>query len=206
MAELGRPIRFVAYSDYLCPWCYNASVRLRRLEAESGGDAVVEWRSFLLRPEPEPGRSLEKFARYTESWQRPAAEPDAGTFRVWSTGAGPPSHSIPAHAVAKAAARLGPDAFAAMHERLLRAYFSENRDISERATLRELWRELGLPEPAFEASEDPAILRRVIGEHNEAIEFGASGVPAVRVEGVDAIIVGAHPMEFYRRWLDRVLR
>jgi hypothetical protein len=26
---------------------------------------------------------------------RPAAEPDGGTFRVWATEEGPPSHSVP---------------------------------------------------------------------------------------------------------------
>ena len=31
------PVRFIVYSDYLCPWCYNASVRLRRLESEYEG-------------------------------------------------------------------------------------------------------------------------------------------------------------------------
>ena len=33
------PVRFVIYSDYLCPWCYNASVRLHRLREASVGQA-----------------------------------------------------------------------------------------------------------------------------------------------------------------------
>src|SRR5262245_57588101 len=97
-------VRFVVYYDYLCPWCYNATVRLRHLESRHAETVELEWRSFLLRPEPRPGeRSLEKFRRYTESWLRPAAEEDSGTFRVWQGDAGPPSHSVPPHVVAKAA-------------------------------------------------------------------------------------------------------
>ena len=92
----------------------NAGVRLRRLESEYAGRIELDFRAFLLRPEPRPAfgseehaaRALERFRRYTTSWERVAAEPDAGEFRVWASNAGPPSHSIPAHQVAKAAARL----------------------------------------------------------------------------------------------------
>lgn len=202
-------IRFFVYSDYLCPWCYNASVRLRQVEAEYAGAVELEWRSYLLRPErrehSDPKAALEKFRRYTESWLRPAAESPSGEFQVWSSGEGPPSHSIPAHLVSKAAARVSPESFRAMHERLLRAYFSENRDISSTATLRSLWDELALPADAFAVSTEPALLDEVLAEHREALEFGATGVPAVRLEGNPAVIVGAHPVELYRRWVDRSL-
>ena len=44
------------------------------------GDAIdVQWKSFLLVPEPKI-RSLEKFTRYTESWQRPADMEPAAKF------------------------------------------------------------------------------------------------------------------------------
>lgn len=180
-------------------------MRLRRLEAEFGAALEVRWRSFLLRPEPTPGRTLEKFRAYTQSWLRAAADPDGGTFSVWRTDAGPPSHSIPPHLVAKAAARLGHDPFTRLHEALLRAYFSDNRDITERATLRAIWEECGLPPEAFGGASDPALLRDVLAEHNEAVELGITGVPAVRVDGTDLMVVGAQPLETYRRWVRRLL-
>jgi predicted DsbA family dithiol-disulfide isomerase len=202
-------LRFVVYSDYLCPWCFNASVRLRRLEAEYAGQVELEWRSYLLRPEPrvhsDPKAALAKFRSYTESWMRPAAEQDAGEFRVWASDQGPPSHSIPAHRVAKAAQRVGPEAFSAMHEGLLKAYFSENRDISEMDTLRSLWHELSLPADAFESSQTSELLDEVLADHREALDSGATGVPAVRLAGNPAVIVGAHPIDLYRRWVDRSL-
>ena len=202
-------IRFVVYSDYLCPWCYNASVRLREIEAEYAGAVELEWRSYLLRPErrehSDPKAALEKFRRYTESWKRPASESPSGDFQVWSSDEGPPSHSVPAHLVSKAAARVSPESFRAMHERLMRAYFSQNRDISSSETLRSLWDELALPKDAFEVSREPALLDEVLGDHREALELGATGVPAVQLEGNPAVIVGAHPVELYRRWVDRSL-
>ena len=50
-------MRLIVYSDYLCPWCYNASVRLRSLEEEMGADLDLVWRSYLLRPEPRATRT-----------------------------------------------------------------------------------------------------------------------------------------------------
>jgi predicted DsbA family dithiol-disulfide isomerase len=148
---------------------------------------------------------LEKFRAYTQSWLRAAADEDAGTFRVWQTDEGPPSHSIPPHLVAKAAATFGADAFQKMHERLLHAYFAENRDITNADTLAALWREVGLPEAEFVRSADPALLQETIAQHKEAVEVGATGVPAVRLEGQEAVIIGAQPLELYRRWVQRNL-
>ena len=198
-------LRLIVYSDYLCPWCYNASVRLRRIEREFGDRIEVDWRSYLLRPRPGQSRNLEKFMRYTQSWLRPAAEPEAGEFRVWETSEGPPSHSIPPHLVAKAAARHGRAAFERVHDRLLTAYFTDNRDITSDATLRAIWAEAELPDDGFDAREDPALLRATLGEYQEAIDTGITGVPAARMEGNDAFIVGAQPFELYERWINRNL-
>lgn len=198
------PLRLIVHSDYLCPWCYNAAVRLERVADELAGTVELEWRSYLLRPQPEPGRSLEKFRAYTESWLRPAAEPDSGTFRVWQGDAGPPTHSVPPHLVAKAAASLGDDAFGRMHRALLEAYFAHNRDISDRATLRALWHEVGLPAAEFARADEPRFLEQTLAEHADAVRLGMNGVPAVRVEGEDAFITGAYPMDMYRRWIARL--
>ena len=142
--------------------------------------------------------------RYTQSWLRPAAEPDAPPFRVWESSDGPPSHSVPPHLVAKAAASLGDASFRAIHERLMRAYFGENRDITATPTLRAIWREAGLPESEFERSEDPALLRETLEQHREAVARGVTGVPASGVAGSDVYIVGAHPAELYRHWIRRL--
>ncbi len=198
-------VTLFAWSDYLCPWCYNASVRLHRLEDAFGDRLQIEWRAYLLRPVKKEGRSLERFRAYTRSWERPAAEEDGGSFQVWSTDVGPPSHSVPAHQVAKAAARVSPAAFRATHQRLMQAYFGENQDISDTDTQRRLWSELDLPPTAFDARDDPAILAEIEAEHRAAREAGATGVPAVQLAGNDAIIEGAHQYPLYERWVTRIL-
>lgn len=102
---------------------------------------------------------------------------------------------------AKAAARVGPEAFQALHRRLLQAYFSENRDITSTAVLRELWDELRLPAEGFPRQDSPELLREVLSEHNEALERGATGVPAVALDGHPGVLMGAHPEDTYRAWI-----
>jgi len=199
------PLAVDLYSDFLCPWCFNGSLRMRQLEEEFGDAIRVRWRSYLLRPDPQPGRDLERFRAYTQSWERAAADEPRAVFRTWQGDAGPPSHSVPAHVAAKAAASVGREAERAIRDRLFRAYFAESRDISDRETLRALWAEAGLAPEEFARTDDPAFEKQVRAEHAEALALEATGVPAVRVGESDFVLVGAQPIEAWRRWLRRSL-
>jgi len=134
-----------------------------------------------------------------------AEEEPRARFRPWEGDAGPPSHSVPAHLAAKAAAALGDAPGARMRERLFRAYFAESRDISDPTTLFSLWFELDLPGDGFDRCADPVLLRGVLSEHQEALDCGATGVPAARLDGQDFVLTGAQPEAVYRRWLERAL-
>jgi predicted DsbA family dithiol-disulfide isomerase len=202
---MDAPVRLIVWSDYLCPWCYVAATRLHRLRDEFGDRVAVEWRSYLLRPYPNRTRTFDEFRTYTRTWARPAAEPDAPAFRPWESDAGPPSHSMPPHLVAKAAATFGAGAFQRMHERLLRAYFGENQDITDARTLVALWDDAGLPAPEFARAGDPALVEEVVREHNEAVSLGLTGVPAAQMAGNDVPLPGALPYDTYRRWVERAL-
>ena len=117
---------------------------------------------------------------------------------------GPRRTAFPPHLAAKAAQALGPEAFAALHPRLLGAYFEQSRDISRVETLRELWSEAALPEAGFAACFEPDLLERTLTEHNEAVSLGITGVPALRVAGTDAFVTGAQPLATVRRWIERL--
>jgi predicted DsbA family dithiol-disulfide isomerase len=160
-----------------------------------------------LRPQrPHRPRDLAEFRRYTQSWQRPAAEePEAG-FVPWASDEGPPSWSVPPHQVAKAAARIDAAAARALHDALFDAYFRRSRDITDDRVLRDLWTRVGLAAPRFDERDDPALLREIASDHEEALANGASGAPAVRMEGAWGVLMGAQPIEVYRRWIDKVGR
>ena len=175
------------------------------LREEFGDKLTLEWRSFLLRPHPKASRNLEKFKDYTKNSLHIAEDKPSGNFRVWATDERPPTHSIPPHLVAKAAAELGEEPFDVIHEALLRAYFTENRDISAESTLREIWNECGLNENEFKRWSNPKHLEATIDEHNEALNCGANGAPAFRLVHINAAIVGAQPVPVLSRWIKRAI-
>ncbi len=181
-------------------------MRLEQLEAEYGPALEVEWRSFLLRPAPDPERTLAQFVAYTQSWLRPAAEEPAAGLHPWTSAEGPPSSSVPPHLIAKAAQRADPVAARRLHGLLLGAYFRQHRDITAEAVLRALWQEAGLAPAAFDQRDDRASRELVIAEHNEAIVHGASGVPAVRMALGYGGLLGAHPLDVYRRFIERAAK
>ena len=169
------------------------------------GDRLeVEWRSYLLIPEKRD-RTLEKFRQYTQSWLKVASDKPGGSFQTWSPQEQPPSHSIPPHLLAKAAAQVDESAFELVHDALLTAYFVENRDISAETTLKSIWVQAGLDEDQFSTSQDPTHLKSVIDEHNEALTVGAQGAPSFRMAHHDVAITGLHTVEVLERWINRVL-
>ena len=176
-------------------------MRLEKIAEEFAGSCELRWKSFLLRPYPEP-RTLEEFRTYTKSWRRPAAQEEAGRFTVWSTEEPPPSHSVPPAIAAKAAARQGAEAFARYHRALLENYFHLNHDITDPANLVRIAEETGLDVAAFLAAlRDPGVRREVIDDHNEAVSLGISGVPTVVVDDRWKVS-GAQPTDVYRRLVE----
>lgn len=175
----------------------------------------LEWRSFLLRPRPaDPPRTLEQFRGYTESWRTALAEEPRAKFQVWSSEEGPPSHSVPPHLISKAAARLdreqGEDRWETLHWSLLEAYFRDNRDITSDPVLSDLWTAAGYPEVAIPGRGDDVDVQRelveeIIADHQEAMQHGASGVPAVRQADSFGVVVGAQPTAAYRQWIEKAL-
>lgn len=203
-------IRFTIWSDVLCPWCYNAAVCLERVQHDVRDKVRLDlvYKSYLLRPNPEP-KSPERFRRYTESWLRPAAQPDAGEFRVWQTDEPPPSHSLPPAIAVKAAARQKSsgenDTFTTYHRALMQAYFARNLDVTSRRNILLVARECGLDESAMERDlDDPALAALVVAEHNEAFELGISGVPCVVIDG-GFQLPGSQERAVYERVIDRLL-
>lgn len=160
----------------------------------------MTWKSFMLRPAPHP-RSLEQHRDYTRSWMRPAAQPESGEFTVWSTEDSPPTHSLPALVAGKVAATFGREAFRRFHLEAMRAYFAENRTISDSEVLVGVAERAGIPANEFgdRLEEDRrAFEDEVFAEHTEAVSLGVTGIPSVVVD--DALLIpGAVETDVYRR-------
>ncbi len=181
-------------------------MRLGKIEDEYAGTVEVVWKSFMLWPAPHP-RSLEEHREYTRSWLRPASQPESGDFTVWDTDNPPPSHSVPALVAAKAAATFGEGAFRRFHLEVMRAYFSENRTVSDLNVITDVAGRSGIAADAFRARLDgdwQTFKDQVFAEHVEAIQLGITGIPSVVVD--DALLVpGAVATDVYREVIGRRL-
>src|SRR5262249_43437722 len=146
------------WSDIACPWCY---VGKRRFEAalaqfEHADQVHVTWRSFELdpaAPAERPGNRTEGLARKYGLTIERAREIEA---HIVEMAAGEGLHfrfdlvrsgnTFDGHRLVHLAGEHGRSD--AMKERLLRAYFSEGRLVSDAATLASLAGEVGLDEAA----------------------------------------------------------
>jgi len=166
----------------------------------------VTWRAFLLRT-GDKATDQAKFVAYTESWRRPGEAEPGAEFRVWSTDESQPTSSIPAHVAAKSLALIEPAASDDFHHRLLRAYFTENRTISDWAVLADLARDVGLDRDEFlslTAERERTLSESVIAEHNEAIAQGITAVPTMVLDEV-LPVQGAQEVETISRWIERLI-
>lgn len=175
------------------------AVRLDQVKSEFGDAVDIEWKAFLLRPEPEP-RPMDKFTRYTQSWARPGSLEPAATFNEWSGEHEPPSHSLPSAIAGKVAATFGPELFEKFHWRLLESYFTENRTVSDIDVLVGIAGEAGIDATEFRTTMGDGaqgFAAAVIDDHNAAVNSGINGVPAVVVNG-EFPFTGAQETDFYR--------
>jgi predicted DsbA family dithiol-disulfide isomerase len=146
------------WSDIICPWCY---IGKRHFEAALGqfehADQVrVTWRSFELDPNAplsQEGDRAERLAAKYNVTVEHAREMEAHVTAV-AAGDGleyrldiaQSANSFDAHRLIHLAAEFGLQD--SMKERLMRAYFTEGRLISDHETLAALADELAIPAEA----------------------------------------------------------
>lgn len=177
--------------------------------AKHFGDRVdITWKSFLLRTEPKVTARSE-FVSYTQGWARMMEMEPRTEFNPWTMDGAdtPPDSSLPAHIAAKVVEANWPEATEDLHWRLLRAYFTENRNIADWPVLRELVAEVGVDPDDFTTmagEQRKAMAELVITEHNSAIEQGITAVPTVLINHV-LPVPGAQETESYINWIGRLI-
>jgi predicted DsbA family dithiol-disulfide isomerase len=194
-------IRLDVFSDYLCPWCYNAALRLSDIEEAYGAQVEVHWRAFPLIPDERPGRLSSEQTRAGR--QKVGAQEPRAQFAPPSPGTPLPASSLPALTAAKAAERQGREAAAAFHRAVFAAHFGANLDIGRADVLWRLAEGAGLDIARFRADcagGEPH--RAVLHDYAEAVAwFGVSALPTV-IFNEKVSLVGAVPVEQYRLLID----
>lgn len=173
-------------------------MRLDKLKEHFGDRIEIEWKAFLLRTGPRDWEH-EDFVNYTNSWVHPReAEPEL-EFTKWASNDPQPHSSIEAQVAFKVVKEFAPDLAKAYHDRILRAYFVENRDISNAALLSELAVEVGVDADAYHeaiVSRSEAMTALVFEEYNSATAQGIHSIPTVVFED-QYPVPGAQPFETY---------
>lgn len=189
-----NPIQIAVWSDYVCPFCYLERPVLDRIRNELGDDVQIDWRSFELRPEPEP--TLDPNAEYLHRiWNQsvyPMAQERGMTLKL------PPvqPRSRKAHEAAEFARDAG--RLDAMNKALFKAFFEEGRDIADIDVLLEIGQSVGLDrEDLREALISGRYVQRVLDDQHLAKQIGISGVPALIVSAGHQtyLVSGAQPYE-----------
>ncbi|PYN92744.1 MAG: hypothetical protein DMD91_31690 [Candidatus Rokuibacteriota bacterium] len=200
---MTTPVRLDVFSDYQCPWCYNAAVRIRDIQHAYGDRVHVHWRTFPLIVGEQPDRRATQKTR--DGWQRIGADEPRAYFAPPEIDVPLPASSIPALTAAKSAERQGNDAFERFHDRLFTALFRDHLDIGRPEVLRRLAREAALDLGRFEADYAGDAYEAVLRDCAEgAAWFGVSGLPTV-ILNEKLSLVGAVPVERYRLLIDWVL-
>ncbi len=113
-----------------------------------------------------------------------------------------PANTFKAHRLAKYAESVGKGA--EMSERLLRAYFSESKQIGLADVLVELAVEVGLDKQAVEdILNDGSFADEVLTDIEQASQIGVRGVPFFVINGKYAIS-GAQPGEVFEQAVRKV--
>ncbi len=218
-AVSGPPVvptmRVEIWSDVVCPWCYVGTRRFEEavvLFRERGGEVAVTHRAFELDPTvPAEGVDLSGYlARKFGGGERLAQVHDrldhAGSdvdidFR-WEGKRR--ANTFDAHRLGAWALDVaGRDVQNALHQRLFRAYFTENLDIADHAVLAQLAGEAGLDvDLAAEVLATGGYADTVRAEERQAGEMDIHAVPTFVIEGRWAI-PGAQDIDTFVELLDR---
>ena len=161
---------------------------------------MISWRSYLIRKE-----GVTTFDDYIASHFKRANEQEEGIiFNPWKSGPYP-TWGMPALKASKAAELQGREKWKKFHLAVMKAFYTDGRDISKEHILEEIAEEQGLIMDEFvRESKNPEWEDLVYEETKRAQEvFGIRSIPTVVVK--DRFLVeGTVPLSYYKQLLDKV--
>lgn len=207
-------MKIEVWSDFACPFCYIGKRRLEQaIEKFPHRDNVeVEFKSFELDPNSPKdidmniheilsqkyGMSVEQAKQMNANVGKQAEE--VGLTYHFDTMI--PTNTFDAHRLAKYAVDNGLGA--QMNERLLKAYFTDSKKISDHDTLADLAEEIGLDrKEALTILSGTNFSDSVKANEEEARQLGITGVPFFVLNEKYAIS-GAQPVEAFSNALQMV--
>lgn len=179
--------RILCVEDPMCSWCWGFSPTLAKISAAAKGRADVEMVMGGLRPGTETAMDAKMAAYIREHWEHVRAasgQPfDFGLFAregfIYNTE--------PACRAVVVARALAPGREIEMFERIQRAFYAENTDVTDPRVLRDLAVETGIDAGAFTRRfNDPATIEETFADFQRARDLGVQGFPTVIVHDTHA--------------------
>ena len=202
-------------SDVVCPWCAIGYKRLVRAVAETGLQDKVDivWHPFFLNPDmPEEGENNEHYG--ARKYQRTAEESRLNRQRITELAreAGfdfnldentRVFNTRNAHTLLEYAKNTGKQT--ELKARLFEAFFTEQKNISDKAVLEKELQAIGLDTQNLEdVFNDPQIQKHIDAEVAQWQKLGISSVPTMIVNEKTAVN-GSQSVEGYKQMLTDTL-
>ncbi|HLR52212.1 MAG TPA: DsbA family oxidoreductase [Candidatus Avamphibacillus sp.] len=207
-------MKIEVWSDFVCPFCYIGKRRLEQAieHFDHKDKIVINYKSYELNPDAEKSLNESIHEILAKKYNMPIEQAKKMNDNVASQAKEvgleynfdimKHANTFDAHRVAKVAAKEGKEN--EMVERLLKAYFTEGKQISDHETLIMLAKEVGL---------DPGIVQSVLesrkysayvrDDEEQAAQIGVQGVPFF-VFNEKYAVSGAHPPEVFKEVLEKV--
>ncbi|GAA0877046.1 DsbA family oxidoreductase [Algoriphagus jejuensis] len=176
------------WSDVVCPFCYIGKRKIEKaLDKFPNKDQVeIEWKSFQLNPDQQTNPAISTLEHLAQSKGWSMEQTREITSNVVNMAAAQGlefdfdkavvANTRNAHRLIHMAKESGKDG--EMKERLLRAYFSEGKNVDDFATLISIGAEIGLVEVEIAAMlESDKFEQAVDQDIYESRQIGVRGVP-----------------------------
>ena len=209
-------MKITYWSDYACPYCYIGEVRLKKAIDELRlNDIELEMKAFQLDPTAavhSVGDTQTRFAHkygisYEEAGNRISEISNLGIaegldFKYATTLF---TNTMDAHRLTKLAQSKGSEIADKITERLFKAYFTENKELADKAVLQQIGEECGLEQDEVkELLAGDKFKAEVISDEQEAQAYGVHAVPFFIVAEKYAV-PGAYDKDSFKQLLLKIV-
>lgn len=206
-------MKIEVWSDYVCPFCYIGKRQLEKAIQDSGyeGQIEVEYKSYQLDPTTAEDKGELVYTSLVRKFNTTETGVKKMTADIASRAAEigleynfdnmMTANTNLAHRLAKLAKEEGKAT--AYNERLMRAYFTENKEIGQAQVLKEIAQESGLNMEKVEQVLTTNLYEdQVVQDIYEAQQIGVRGVPFFVFDNKYGIS-GAQPQNLFEQTIEQ---
>ena len=218
--QMATTFSISVVSDTVCPWCYIGKRRLesgiaaflKKHPEQSNATFKISWHPFYLNPNA-PKDSIQKEEMYAAKFGPQRANMIFDRLRGAGDEAGiefkfggKTGNTRDSHRLLAFAAEKEGDAQDKVVNNLFRAYFEEEKDITDHTVLLDAAKEAGLPEDEVKKllqsdQEGPTVDNEVMS----AQKMGVTGVPNFTIQDM-FVVEGAQEPNAFVQLFERVLK